>query len=120
MIRSRPWTIKSKVKPTASPKRKAMSTTTTITAAAKPQTITQTTVRKTSLQPKKSAGTANSKMESIETDSEWRFGGAGLAWIEEDDEEKHVKGSAVLEEEDEEEKVTVPRLIFEDIFGLDK
>lgn len=53
-------------------------------------------------------------------DSEWRFGGAGVAWIEEEDEEKHVKGSAVLEEEDEEEKVTAPRLIFEDIFGLDK
>lgn len=119
MIRSRPWTIKSKVKPTAAPKRKAMSTTTTITAAAKPQTITQTTVRKAPLQPKKSAGTAN-EVESIKTDSEWRFGGAGVAWIEEDNEEKHVKGSAVLEEEGGEERVTGPRLIFEDIFGLDK
>lgn len=78
-------------------------------------------MRKTYLQSKTSAGIAKGKTESVWMHS-GSFGVEGMAWIEDDDNEveKFVAGSAVLEEEDEMEKVTKLRLIFEDVFGLDK
>lgn len=121
MISSRSWTINPAVKPAAASRRKAPSPTRT-TLAAKPQAITQTSARMTYLQSKMSAGTAKGKTESVWMHS-GSFGVEGMAWIEEDDYndvEKFVAGSAVLEEEDKMEKVAKPRLIFEELFGLDK
>lgn len=122
MISSRSWTINPAVKPAAASRRKAPSPTRTTTLAAKPQAITQTSVRKTYLQSKTSAGTAKGKTESVWMHS-GSFGVEGMAWIEEDDYndvEKFVAGSAVLEEEGEMEKGAKSRLIFEELFGLDK
>lgn len=121
MISSRSWTI-NPVKPAAASRRKASSPTRTTTLAAKPQAVTQTSVRKTYLQSKTSAGTAKGKTESVWMHS-GSFGVEGMAWIEEDDDndvEKFVVGSAVLEEEGETEKVTKSQLIFEELFVLDK
>lgn len=122
MISSRSWTINPAVKPAAASRRKTPTPTRTTTLAAKPQAVTQTSVRKTYLQSKASAGTAKGKTESV-----WMlpgsFGVEGMAWIEEgdyNDLEKFVAGSAVLEGDDETGEVARPRLIFEEVFGLDK
>lgn len=120
MISSRSWTINPSVKPAASSRRKATSTTRTTTSAAKPQAATQTSVRKTHLQSKMSAGSGKDSTGSVWMHS-GPFGIEGMAWIEEDDnkEEKFVAGSSVLEE-DKTEKVTKPIWIFEEFFGLNK
>lgn len=121
MISSRPWAINPAVKPAAASKRKATSTTRTTTLAAKPQAITQASVRKTYLQSKMSAGSRKGSAGSVWMHS-GPFGVEGMAWIEEVDDndvDKFVAGSSVLEE-DKMEKATEPELIFEEIFGLNK
>lgn len=60
--------------------------------------------------------TAMGKVDSTVKELKWPFGGGGVMWAEGEGEEKNVKGSAVVEVEE----VTVPRVIFEEIFGLDK
>lgn len=97
-----------------------MSTTRTTTLAAKPQAITQTSVRKTYLLPKVPAGSGKGNTGSVWMHS-GPFGVEGMAWIEEhnDNEENLVEGSSVTEEQ-KTEKVTKPMLIFENLFGLNK
>lgn len=105
------------MKPTTAPKRKTISTTTTTTiTAAQPQTTRQMTEWRTTLQPEETPVTAMGKVDSMVKELEWPFGGGGVMWIEGEGEEKQVKGSAVVEVEE----VTVPRTIFEEIFGMDK
>lgn len=103
IISSNPWTIKPKLKPTAAPKRKTVSTAATTAAAA-------------ALQPEGTPVTAMGKVDSMVKELRWPFGGGGVTWTEGGGEERNVRGSAVVEREE----VTVPRIIFEEIFGLDK
>lgn len=102
IISSNPWTIKPKLKPTAAPKRKTVSTTMTMAVAA--------------LQPEETPVTAMGKVDSVVKELKWPFGGGEVTWTVGEGEERNVKGSAVVELEE----VAVPRIIFEEIFGLDK
>nr|XP_033495763.1 zona pellucida sperm-binding protein 3d.2 isoform X2 [Epinephelus lanceolatus] len=137
IISSRPWTVEPKVKAATAPRRKTVSTTTkitttttTTTAPPPPEMIRALTERRTTSKPEAKAVTLMGKVENTVGELEWPFGGEGVAWVEVEDEEKQVKGSAVVEEEEEVVKeeeeevqvdvVTQPRLIFEDIFGFDK
>ncbi|XP_034553638.1 zona pellucida sperm-binding protein 3d.2 isoform X2 [Notolabrus celidotus] len=125
IVSSRPWTIGQKVKPTAAPKRKRVSTTTSTTTSTTETAMTrEVTKMKTTLQPEAIEVTKTGKVENTVKELEWPFGGEGVLWVElEEEKEKEVKGSAVVEEEEEEEEeeeVTRPRTIFEEIFGFDK
>lgn len=108
---------------TVSTTTKTTTTTTTTTTAPPPEMIRALTERRTTSKPEAKAVTLMGKVENTVGELEWPFGGEGVAWVEVEDEEKQVKGSAVVEEEEEEvqvDVVTQPRLIFEDIFGFDK
>ncbi|XP_040899676.1 zona pellucida sperm-binding protein 3d.2 [Toxotes jaculatrix] len=115
IISSRPWTIEPKVKPTTTPKRKTVSTT-TATAAPQPETTREVTEWSTTSQPEAKSVTLKGKVENTVKELEWPFGGGGVEWVELEGEERQVKGSAVVEEEE----VTEPRRIFEEIFDFDK
>lgn len=122
IISSRPWTIQPKVKSTTAQKRTTVPTTTTTTTAAaapQPETTKEVTEWRASSQPEVIAVTLMGKVENTGKELEWLSGGKGVTWIEMDDEEKQVKGSAVVMEV-KEEVVTQPRTIFEDIFEFDK
>ncbi|XP_035528691.1 zona pellucida sperm-binding protein 3d.2 [Morone saxatilis] len=90
--------------------------TTTIAAAPQPETTKEVTERRTTLQLEETAVTPVGKAASPVKELEWLFGAGGLTWVEEEGEEKQVKGFAVVEEK----KVTEPRTVFEDIFDFDK
>ncbi|XP_053288234.1 zona pellucida sperm-binding protein 3d.2 [Pleuronectes platessa] len=95
-IISKPWTIEPKVKPTATPKRKRLSTTaatttttttttttsstTTATAPPQPETTRKVTERSTRPQPEEKASTQMGKVKNKV--KEWPFGGGGVTWVE--------------------------------------
>ncbi|XP_010764081.1 zona pellucida sperm-binding protein 3d.2 isoform X2 [Notothenia coriiceps] len=131
VISSRPWTIDPKGKPTTALKRKKVSTATTTTTtkvAPQPETKSEVTEWRKSLQPEERTETELGKVE------EWLIGGRRVTWVEMEGEEELVKGSAVEEEEKEEKekkkkekkkkeekkKVAATRTIFEDNFGFVK
>ncbi|XP_033181475.1 zona pellucida sperm-binding protein 3d.2 [Mastacembelus armatus] len=91
-ISSRPWTIKTKVKP----------------STALPETTREVTLWRITSQ--------SQDMGQMEEELEWTFGGAEGQWAEVAGEEKWVKGSDAVEKE----VVTEPRKIFEEIFYFDK
>ncbi|XP_078108429.1 zona pellucida sperm-binding protein 3d.2 [Sander vitreus] len=134
IISSRPWTIQPKVNLTSAPKRRTAAATAAATAAtaaataataaataataAQPETTREVTEWRASSQPEVIAVTLMSKLENTGKELKWLSGGEGVTWVEMDDEEKQVKGSAVVEVK--KEVVAQPRTIFEDIFEFDK
>lgn len=82
--------------------------------AVQPQTTREMTEQRKTLQSGETPVSATGKVESKELD--WPFGGGGVMWVDAYGEEKHMKGSAVVEVAEG----TVPRTIFEEVFGLDK
>lgn len=116
MISSKSWRMNPAVKPELASKKKANTT-----FEAKQQANTDTSEQKTNLQSKMSAGSGKGSTGGV-----WKHSGLhgieGMAWIEEVDdnkEEKIVRGSSLLEE-DETGKNTQPQYIFEEIFGFGK
>ncbi|KAM4581056.1 uncharacterized protein PAE49_005724 [Odontesthes bonariensis] len=93
MVSSRPWKIESKLKPgTSTLQRKAVLPT---AAALQPE---RTEWMWKSL-PEAAAEILKGKVEKSET--EWPFRGGGVTWVEDEGEERRVKGSAVVEDEEE-------------------
>ncbi|XP_070690997.1 zona pellucida sperm-binding protein 3d.2 [Pempheris klunzingeri] len=110
VISTRSWRIQPEVKPTTTPKRKTLSTTTAATH--KPVMTREVTDWWTTSQPEAIRASLMGQVK----ESKWLSGGGGVKWV--DVEERQVKGSAVVEEEEEE--VTGPHTIFEEIFAFDK
>ncbi|XP_071763237.1 zona pellucida sperm-binding protein 3d.2 [Centroberyx gerrardi] len=112
VVSSRPWMIEDKVKPPTTPRRKTAITTTATTT--KKKTTTKMPETKTTSQPEQQKVTA--PVEKTVKELDWPFAGGGVKWVEAGGDERRVKGFAVVEEE----RLTEPRRIFEDVFGLDK
>jgi len=90
MVSSRAWTVESKLKP-------GSSVFTTTTAAPQPER----TERLWKSLPEEAADILMGKVEKTVTDVGWPFRGGAVTWVEDEGDERQVKGSAVVEDEEE-------------------